>query len=69
MKFSNGIEYPAYPWVCVIVDQNRVEHEAYFLVGKRSDTLRLEGGTWRLLRREVELDQNVLLDKNLTVFF
>jgi len=53
----------------VIVDQNRVEHEAYFLVGKRGDTLRFEEGTWRLLRREVELDQNVLLDKNQTVFF
>tara|TARA_E500000331_G_scaffold172546_1_gene166829 strand:- start:1378 stop:1539 length:162 start_codon:yes stop_codon:yes gene_type:complete len=53
----------------VIVYQNRVEHEAYFLVGKRSDTLRLEKGTWRLFRREVELDQNVLLNKNQTVFF
>lgn len=52
-----------------LVYQNRVEHEAYFFVGKRSDTLRLEDGTWRLLRREVELDQNVLLAKNLTVFF
>lgn len=57
-----------------LVYQNRVEHEAYFFVGKRSDTLRLEagpdgGGVWRLLRRHIELDQNVLLAKNLTVFF
>ena len=34
-----------------LVYQNRVEHEAYFFVGKRSDTLRLEEGFWRLLRR------------------
>tara|TARA_B100000676_G_scaffold260700_1_gene270562 strand:+ start:213 stop:803 length:591 start_codon:yes stop_codon:yes gene_type:complete len=52
-----------------LVYQNRVEHEAYFFVGKRSDTLRLEAGVWRLLRRHIELDQNVLLAKNLTVFF
>ena len=52
-----------------LIYQNRVEQEAYFFVGKRSDTLRLEFGQWRLLRREIELDQNVLLAKNLTVFF
>ncbi len=57
-----------------LVYQNRVEHEAYFFVGKRSDTLRLEEGSseegvWRLLRREIDLDQNVLLVKNLTIFF
>ena len=56
-----------------LVYQNRVEHEAYFFVGKRSDTLRLEEGSseegvWRLLRREIDLDQNVLLAKNLTIF-
>ena len=51
-----------------LVYQNRVEHEAYFFVGKRSDTLRLEEGWWRLLRREIDLDQNVLLAKNLTIF-
>lgn len=52
-----------------LIYQNRVEHEAYTFVGKRSDTLRLEAGEWRLLRREIDLDQNVLLAKNLTVFF
>ena len=51
-----------------LVYQNRVEHEAYFFVGKRSDTLRLEEGCWRLLRRAIDLDQNVLLAKNLTIF-
>ena len=51
-----------------LVYENRVEHEAYFFVGKRSGTLRLEEGFWRLLRREIDLDQNVLLAKNLTIF-
>lgn len=51
-----------------IVYQNRVEYEEYFFVGKRTDTLRRVDGRWRLARREVTLDQNVLLAKNLTVF-
>jgi 3-phenylpropionate/cinnamic acid dioxygenase small subunit len=52
-----------------LVYQNRVEHETYMFVGKRSDTLRLVDGAWKLARREIILDQNVLLAKNLTVFF
>jgi 3-phenylpropionate/cinnamic acid dioxygenase small subunit len=52
-----------------LVYQNRVEYETYFFVGKRTDTLRKTGGDWKIARREVLLDQNVLLAKNLTVFF
>ncbi len=52
-----------------LVYQNRVEYETYFFVGKRNDTLRLIDGAWKLARREIILDQNVLLAKNLTVFF
>ena len=52
-----------------LIYQNRVEYEQYFFVGKRSDSLRREGGRWLLERREICLDQNVLLAKNLTVFF
>ena len=51
-----------------VVYQNRVEYEEYFFVGKRTDSLRLVDDRWRLTRREVTLDQNVLLAKNLTVF-
>lgn len=54
-----------------VVYQNRVEYEEYFFVGKRSDTLRRTADNhlgWELVRREVTLDQNVLLAKNLTVF-
>lgn len=52
-----------------LVYQNRVEYETYTFVGKRTDTLRRVNGAWKLARREIILDQNVLLAKNLTVFF
>jgi 3-phenylpropionate/cinnamic acid dioxygenase small subunit len=53
-----------------VVYQNRVEYEEYFFVGKRIDTLRRTENAlgWELVRRDVTLDQNVLLAKNLTVF-
>ncbi len=53
-----------------IVYQNRVETETYLFAGRRNDLLRRDdGGRWLLARREILLDQNVLLAKNLTVFF
>jgi 3-phenylpropionate/cinnamic acid dioxygenase small subunit len=51
-----------------LVYQNRNEYENATLVGKRTDTLRKVGGAWKLARREILLDQSVLLAKNLTVF-
>ena len=51
-----------------LVYQNRNEYENYTLVGKRTDTLRKVGGAWKLARREILLDQSVLLAKNPTVF-
>ncbi len=55
-----------------IVYRNRTETETDFFVGKRNDVLRrVAGGEHGLeiARREIYLDQNVLLAKNLTVFF
>ncbi len=52
-----------------LVYQNRVETENYLFVGKRTDALRRDGGSFKIARREIILDQNVLLAKNLTVFF
>ena len=52
-----------------IVYQNRVETETYLFAGRRNDLLRRDNGSWLLARREILLDQNVLLAKNLTVFF
>jgi 3-phenylpropionate/cinnamic acid dioxygenase small subunit len=52
-----------------LVYRNRVETETDFLVGKREDLLRRVDGSWKIARRKIVLDQNVLLAKNLTVFF
>jgi 3-phenylpropionate/cinnamic acid dioxygenase small subunit len=52
-----------------LVYQNRQEYETYFFVGKRTDALRRSGDSWKIAKRTIVLDQNVLLAKNLTVFF
>jgi 3-phenylpropionate/cinnamic acid dioxygenase small subunit len=52
-----------------LVYQNRLEDEANLFVGKRTDVLRNGGDSWKLAKREIILDQSVLLAKNLTVFF
>jgi 3-phenylpropionate/cinnamic acid dioxygenase small subunit len=52
-----------------LVYRNRVETETDFLIGKREDRLRRVNGGWKIARRKIVLDQNVLLAKNLTMFF
>ena len=52
-----------------LVYQNRVEYETPTFVGRRTDTLRRAGRSWQIARRELILEQNVLLAKNLSVFF
>jgi 3-phenylpropionate/cinnamic acid dioxygenase small subunit len=52
-----------------LIYQNRVEYETYTFVGKRTDVLRMTDDGWKIARREIILDQNVLLAKNLSVFF
>jgi 3-phenylpropionate/cinnamic acid dioxygenase small subunit len=52
-----------------LVYQNRVEYETYTFVGKRTDLLRKTPDGWKIARREIILDQNVLLAKNLSTFF
>jgi 3-phenylpropionate/cinnamic acid dioxygenase small subunit len=52
-----------------LVYQNRVEYETYTFVGKRTDLIRRTAAGWRIARREILLDQNVLLAKNLSTFF
>jgi 3-phenylpropionate/cinnamic acid dioxygenase small subunit len=51
-----------------LVYRNRVETETDLLAGKREDRLRRVGEGWRIARRKIVLDQNVLLAKNLTFF-
>ena len=52
-----------------LVYQNRVQYETYIFVGRRNDTLRLTEKGWKIARREILLEQNILLAKNLTTFF
>jgi len=52
-----------------LVYQNRVEYETYTFVGRRTDVLRRAGSSWQIVRRELILEQNVLLAKNLSILF
>ncbi|NKY36391.1 3-phenylpropionate/cinnamic acid dioxygenase subunit beta [Nocardia speluncae] len=53
-----------------VLYQNRQEDEVNLFAGKRRDTWRRRAAAdWGLRRREILLDQNVLLAKSLTVFF
>lgn len=53
-----------------IVYRNRTETETDFYVGKRNDRLRRDDATgFKIAERQIFLDQNVLLAKNLTTFF
>lgn len=49
--------------------QNRVQYETYTFVGRRHDTIRNTEQGWKIARREILLEQNILLAKNLTMFF
>ena len=67
---------PAYPVFLLFHDfcvkssyRNRVETETDFLVGKHEELLRKNSEGWKIARRKIVLDQNVLLAKNLTFFF
>ena len=52
-----------------IVYRSRAESEEDFYVGARRDVLRRVGGEWKIARRRLVLDQNVLSAKNVSVFF
>jgi 3-phenylpropionate/cinnamic acid dioxygenase small subunit len=52
-----------------LVYRNRAETEQDFYVGARQDVLRQVNGVWKIARRKIILDQNVLLAKNVSIFF
>ena len=52
-----------------VIYRNRGDHEVDIFAGKRRDLLRPVGDTFVIARREVHLDQSVLLAKNLTIMF
>jgi 3-phenylpropionate/cinnamic acid dioxygenase small subunit len=52
-----------------LVYRTRAETEQDLYVGARQDTLRRVDGAWKIAHRKLVLDQNVLLPKNVSVFF
>jgi 3-phenylpropionate/cinnamic acid dioxygenase small subunit len=52
-----------------MVYRSRSETEQDFYVGRRRDTLRRVDGALRIASRKITLDQNVLLAKNVSIFF
>ena len=52
-----------------LVFQSRVEYEQYTFIGRRTDVLRRHGESWLIARRELILEQNVLLAKSLSILF
>lgn len=52
-----------------LAHRNRNQYETDILVGKRIDRLRKVDRQWKFFHRTLLLDQNVLLEKNMTMFF
>ena len=52
-----------------IVYRNRLESEVDIWAGERKDILRPSGDSFLIAKRTIMLDQNVILSKNLSVFF
>jgi 3-phenylpropionate/cinnamic acid dioxygenase small subunit len=52
-----------------MVYRSRSETEQDFYVGARRDVLRRVDGEWKIASRRIILDQNVLLAKNVSIFF
>ena len=52
-----------------IVYRNRAEVESEFYPGSRQDTLRRTDDGLKIAKRKIILDMNVLLNKNLAIFF
>jgi 3-phenylpropionate/cinnamic acid dioxygenase small subunit len=52
-----------------IVYRSRAETEEDFYVGSRQDLIRRVDSQWKIARRKLTLDQNVLTAKNVSIFF
>jgi len=51
-----------------LVYRSHLETDHQLLAGSREDVLRRVDGGWKVAKRTIVLDANVLLDKNLSVF-
>ena len=52
-----------------LVYRSHLETDQQLFAGSREDVLRPVNGAWKVAKRTIVLDANVLLDKNLSVFF
>jgi len=52
-----------------LVYRSRGETEQDFYVGARKDRLQRIDGAWKIARRQMVLDQNVISAKNISIFF
>ena len=52
-----------------LVYRSHLETDQQLFAGSREDVLRRVDGAWKVSKRTIVLDANVLLDKNLSVFF
>ena len=52
-----------------LVYRSHLETDQQLFAGSREDVLRPVNGAWKVAKRTVVLDANVLLDKNLSIFF
>lgn len=52
-----------------IIHKSHLETEDTFYTGSREDILRRVDGQWKVARRTIILDANVLMAKNLSIFF
>jgi 3-phenylpropionate/cinnamic acid dioxygenase small subunit len=52
-----------------LVYRTRRERDVDLFVGTREDTLRRVGGAWKIARRKMVLDQDILDSANLSIFF
>ncbi len=69
LESEHGAAHEVHTRCNFLTYRNRVETETDMFVGRRRDVLRMVGGKWKIARREIYLSQNVLLAKNLTLFF
>ena len=52
-----------------LVYRSHLETDQHLFAGSREDVLRQVNGAWKVAKRTIVLDANVLLDKNLSIFF
>ena len=53
----------------LLLYRTHLEHDEDFFVGSREDVLRKVNGEWKIAKRTIVLDANVIHAKNLSVFF